>query len=67
MVNRTGMGGVFFGNLVSTPRSRKMSSSGREFSDEDYFAILIEVKLLGGKVDYNGRAGLRLQGREGDN
>ena len=44
-----------------------MFSSGREFSDEDYFAILIEVKLLSGKVDYNGRAGLGLQGCEGDN
>lgn len=60
VVNRTGMGHVFFRNLIMTPRGSKMFSSGREFSDQNYFTILIEVKFLSGQVDYDSRASIRI-------
>ena len=60
VVNRTAMVHLFLGDLVMTPRSRKMFSSGGEFSDENDFTVLIEVKLLSGKVDYDSRASARL-------
>jgi len=53
MVNSTGMADVFLGDLVMTPGSRKMFSSSGEFSDENYFTILIKIKLLSGEVDYD--------------
>ena len=53
MINRTGMIYVFLGDLVMTPGSRKMFSSSGEFSDENYFTILIKIKLLSGEVDYD--------------
>jgi hypothetical protein len=51
VVNRTGMANVFLGDLVTTPGSRKLSSSGGEFSDENDFAILKKVKSLTGQID----------------
>ncbi len=61
VVNSTGMADVFFGDLVTAPRSRKTSSSGAEFSDKNNPAILIEVESLTRQVDNYGAAGFGLR------